>query len=587
MTAAIPQPLPSRRVLIVLNPGAPRHEEVSAALETLLPGCGPGCEVVETPKDDATAFVEEHVGRAIHEGWDRVLAAGGDGTVSLVAQALARCTGPRPRLGIVPGGTTNLLARELGIPLEPRAALEVALGSDLAIELDAIRVRERFLFTQVGIGPDAVMIQETSSAERKKSGRLAYIRTFLRRGLRQPRRRFRLKVDGHPVAAHAWQLIVANAGSAGTPPFTWGPRIDPADGIADLCIFDVRGFGDYVALLWRALTGRHRKDARARFLRVKQRLDVEADRPTLAQGDGEVLGRIPLVVHVVPAALTVVVAKPVEEEAGDGDGDEREAASGPQRASAAGERRRRYDGPSVHEDEHKVSTEEIHAAETAKEEAATTGGPQETVGEEVESMVAQQSSTWVLQGVLRHPVTWVQAFDAAVFLRVNRLHLGEGVARGLEGLSRLMHYGEGWIIAVLAMMAVDLRAGLRATAEALPVLWLTMLTVNFPLKSLFRRRRPFLAFVKARVLGPRPRDFSFPSGHTAAAFGGAFLLSAHAPGWAAAFYSVAAVIGFSRIYLGVHYPGDVVIGGAAGIALAFAYRALIHAVFPGLAPPAP
>ena len=61
--------------------------------------------------------------------------------------------------------------------------------------------------------------------------------------------------------------------------------------------------------------------------------------------------------------------------------------------------------------------------------------------------------------------------------------------------------------------------------DAVPVIGLTMLTVNYPLKHFFRRRRPFIAFVKARVFGTRPRDFSFPSGHAAAGFAGAAILA--------------------------------------------------------------
>jgi undecaprenyl-diphosphatase len=141
-----------------------------------------------------------------------------------------------------------------------------------------------------------------------------------------------------------------------------------------------------------------------------------------------------------------------------------------------------------------------------------------------------------------------------------------------------MHYGEGWAAFAVVMLIVDFQTGLKTTIEALIVLWATMLTVNFPLKKLFRRRRPFIAFVRARVLGPKPKDFSLPSGHTAAAFAGALLFSANAPGWSPLFYTLACVIGFSRVYLGVHYPSDVVIGGIVGTLLAAGYLALLRLV---------
>lgn len=525
------------RTLIVLNPRAPRHDPggVRAAFEREAAAREIPLDVVELPEREPEAFVAGHVARAVRERWDRVVVVGGDGTVSMVASALARHGRHATRLAVVPGGTTNVLAKELGLPDALDAAVEVALASDRALELDAIRSGDRWFWTQVGIGPDAVMIRETTAEDRRRLGRLAYIATFVRRALGHPRRAFRIEVDGVPLRARAWQLILANAGSAGMPPFTWGPRIDPTDGVLDLCVFDVRSGLDHLHLFWRVVTGRHRKDERARFLRVRRRVVVESRHPTLAQGDGEVIGRTPITFELEPRAIQIVVARAPEP-----------------------------------------------MADPAVPAAAAPEPAPETVAADVETMVAQRSRTWVLQGVLRHPITWMQALDAALFLRVNSLALGAPLDRGLVWVSRLMHYGEGWAIVVLAMTAVDLGTGLRAAAEGLPVLWITMLIVNFPLKALFRRRRPFVAFVKARVLGPRPADFSFPSGHTAAAFGGALVLSAHAPGAAPAFYALAAVVGFSRVYLGVHYPSDVLIGGAVGMTLAFLCRALLRLAIPGL-----
>jgi YegS/Rv2252/BmrU family lipid kinase len=502
---------------------------------------------------DMAAFVRRQVARAIREGCTRIVAAGGDGTISMVAQCLARRrnVGPPVSLGIIPGGTANILARELGIPLSMDEAMAVIADAHRAVELDAMLIGRRFVFTQVGIGPDALMIQDTTRERQEKLGRLAYVLTFVRRAFGFRPRWFTLRLDDKVVRERAWQIVVANVGTVGAPPFTWGPRIDPTDGTVDLCVLNVNRKWDFGKLLWRLLTNRHRKDENTRFFRVREVAVVESTHPTLVQGDGEIIGRTPVTLRVVPAALRVLVARPVE-------GDVPAAGSAVESASPRSPER---------------SEDGSYPVDPA---TGTSDGAAPSVGENVTSMIGERSRTWPLQGRFRHPLAALEAYDAAIFLRMNSISLGAAVDRALEALSRFIHYGEGWGVVVLLLFFVDLRKGLEAAVIALPALWATMLTVNIVLKRVFRRRRPFLSFVDARVIGPRPRDFSFPSGHAAAGFAGAVLLAMFLPQWAPLFFLFALAVSFSRIYLGVHYPSDVLMGAFAGSVLAVAFRAVMH-----------
>ena len=110
-----------------------------------------------------------------------------------------------------------------------------------------------------------------------------------------------------------------------------------------------------------------------------------------------------------------------------------------------------------------------------------------------------------------------------------------------------------------------------------PPLWFATLIVEYPIKYYFRRRRPFIDIVQAITVGRKPGSYSFPSGHSAAAFAGAWLLRRHYPRLTPLWYLIASLVAFSRIYLGVHYPGDVVSGSLLGTALAEAIRRVIDA----------
>jgi undecaprenyl-diphosphatase len=123
--------------------------------------------------------------------------------------------------------------------------------------------------------------------------------------------------------------------------------------------------------------------------------------------------------------------------------------------------------------------------------------------------------------------------------------------------------GLGWVTAGVALAWVGGARGRRAgVATALAALSTTYLVQQL-VKPVFRRRRPFVDR-EALVVGIKPLDASFPSGHSAASFAAATALSAFYPHVAPLVYTLAAGVGLSRVYLGHHFPSDVAVGAATG-----------------------
>jgi membrane-associated phospholipid phosphatase len=119
----------------------------------------------------------------------------------------------------------------------------------------------------------------------------------------------------------------------------------------------------------------------------------------------------------------------------------------------------------------------------------------------------------------------LQAVDAFAFVQINQLPHTRLLDRFMTRLSWVMTAGTGWLLFLLLATLVDRQRGWKATRAVVPTLWLATVTVEHPIKKWFRRRRPFISLIEAIIVGRKPGSYSFPSGHSAAAFAGALLLT--------------------------------------------------------------
>lgn len=292
------------RTLTVLNPTAGRKKAATTVetLHRLLDLSQWQLEIYETVGHEP---VGEIVRNAVDDGIDRVIAVGGDGTISDVVDGLANTSVP---LGIIPTGTTNVVAQELGIPLNVEKACRVLAGDPDTISIDAIRVGEKYFILAVGTGLDAMVMEEVSPERKRRFGRLAYAWSILKIVAGMQPRRFTIIADGKPFQMSAAVVLLSNVGTL-TRPLRWGPDIRPDDGWIDINIIRGRNALDYLLAAYDVLPGGPRRTVHIRHLQARESVIVSSDQQVLVQGDGDLIGETPLEAYIVPGAIQVLVPR--------------------------------------------------------------------------------------------------------------------------------------------------------------------------------------------------------------------------------------------------------------------------------------
>lgn len=288
-----------QKVLFVINPisGGNNKEGLYELIEDFSKKNDLDCTLLKTTgKNDSEAIQEEI------DSFNPtvVVAGGGDGTVKLVAEELL---GSSIKLGILPLGSANGLATELGIPEEWQANLDL-IKKIKTIEIDAIRVNGELCLHLSDVGFNADLIKEFEKEGTR--GKLGYAISFIKQLGKRTSSTFQIEVDNKSYTYDAEMIVIANASKYGTGALV-NPRCDMQDGLLEICVFMPLPWYKFFHLTWHSFIGRLEE---SEYFAIHQgrSVTITSKKSRTLQVDGEVLGKTQKVeAEVMKGALEIVV----------------------------------------------------------------------------------------------------------------------------------------------------------------------------------------------------------------------------------------------------------------------------------------
>jgi diacylglycerol kinase (ATP) len=293
------------RTCVIFNPAA--RGEKARRFRHQLDAIGPQCALkATTGPDDARRLAAE----AVADGFELIVAAGGDGTVNEVLNGLGDAPDgfARACLGVLPLGTINVFARELKIPLHIRRAWETLQRGretriDLArVEFSANGARQKKYFVQLaGAGMDARAIELVDWSLKKKTGPLAYVIAGLR-ALCEPQPQITARADGKILTG---ELVLVGNGRFYGGPFGIFPQADLRNGSLEVCVFPRVTWLTLLRCAPDLLLRRKLPESLVRRFRAKS-FELAGEATTGFELDGEWIGHLPAVFSVEHERLRVV-----------------------------------------------------------------------------------------------------------------------------------------------------------------------------------------------------------------------------------------------------------------------------------------
>ena len=296
------------KTYVVINPvaGLSQLETVRGKIEAALRERDIPFEVYETTGNDV---LRKTVRKAVQQGYKLFFSAGGDGTLSGVIDGLA---GTEIPLVIIPTGTWNTVAQIMNIPLDVDGAIGLLFQEHDIQTVDALQVDQSFFVLSVSAGVGSRTIEDVKRHEKRRFGKLVDLWKGLTQLMEFRSYPFEVTIDGKPSRFRASELLVANSASLGLKAMRLDPSIRMDDGKLNVCRIYANNLSDYLKLAVSMLRGDQQHNWNVLCVEGVHEVQIRSREKLPVQGDGDVIGRLPITVRILPKAIHIVAPPTAE-----------------------------------------------------------------------------------------------------------------------------------------------------------------------------------------------------------------------------------------------------------------------------------
>jgi YegS/Rv2252/BmrU family lipid kinase len=293
-----------KNIRIIINPAAGIGESILPIIDASMKEAGIKWEASITHQEgDAIQFAKA----AVKEGIDALAVYGGDGTLT---EAISGLIGSKIPLVILPGGSANVMATELGIPTDLKEACMLLSQNPIETKtIDIGQFNKRYFIVRISLGFEADVVKGADRQSKNKMGIFAYFLSAAAALKKTKRTVYHLKIDGQKHEVQGLTCIITNTGNLGFSNISFDKHIDVSDGLLDVIVVRKVNLSLFKLMVVTLLKGERPDNLELVEYWQGKDISVSSSSKQTVQCDGEVLEKIPLHIKIIPGAIKVLVPK--------------------------------------------------------------------------------------------------------------------------------------------------------------------------------------------------------------------------------------------------------------------------------------